>query len=104
MGKNLLKVPVEPVCTLCYNVLVDKNSTEVQTERRTVMENKQEILNYLCKAIQATRAGDNVTMLEYDVEQEMVYVYFDRHIGRKINVACDSGIAMIRDVMRHIDI
>lgn len=68
------------------------------------MENKQEILDLLLKAVQATRAGDNVTMLEYDAEKEMVYVYFDGHIGRKINVACDSGIAMIRDVMNHIDI
>lgn len=68
------------------------------------MENKQEILNYLCKAIQATRAGEDVSLLEYDEEREWVIVYFNGHIGRKINVACDSGIAMIRDVLRYIDI
>ena len=70
------------------------------------MENKQEILNKLLVAIQATRAGEDVETMVYDAPSEMVLVYFgkSKEPGRKINVACDSGIAMLRDVLRNIDI
>lgn len=69
------------------------------------MENKQEILNLLLKALQATRAGYDVTALKYDVDEEAVYVDFlSGPNARRINVAMDSGIAMIRDVLKCIDI
>lgn len=70
------------------------------------MENKQQILDYLLKAIQATRAGNDVSELQYDAEKEMVYVYFggSDFADRSINVAMDSGIAMLKDVINHIDI
>ena len=70
------------------------------------MENKQQILDYLLKAVQATRAGNDVSGLDYDAEKEMVYVYFggSGFAGRSINVAMDSGIAMLKDVINHIDI
>lgn len=71
------------------------------------MENKQQILNYLLKAIQATRAGNDVSALRYDEKDEMVYVYsggVTRFWSRSINVAMDSGIAMLKDVINHIDI
>lgn len=68
-------------------------------------ENKQDILNQLWEAIRRTRAGDDVTGLRYDGKNEMVLVDFiDNPGGRKINVAMDSGIAMIRDVVNNIDI
>ena len=68
-------------------------------------ENKQMILNALLEAIQCTRAGDDVTALRFDSKTETVYVDFENNkAGRKINVAADSGIAMLRDVLNHIDI
>ena len=67
-------------------------------------ENKQQILDALLVAIQSTRAGDDVTKLEYNAESETVNVYFNGALGRRINVAMDSGIAMIKDVVNHIDI
>jgi len=70
------------------------------------MENKQQILDYLLKALQATRAGNDVSALKFDADKELVYVYFDNRTtpGRVINVAMDSGIAMLKDVINHIDI
>lgn len=69
------------------------------------MENKQEILDLLLKAVQATRAGEDVTAMRYNMVDQCVYVDFESGPGKRvINVAMDSGIAMIRDVMKHIDI
>ena len=70
------------------------------------MENNQAILNELLKAINLTRAGNDVRELKYDEERELVLVYFGNSTtpGRQINVACDSGIAMLKDVINNIDI
>ena len=69
-------------------------------------ENKQYILELLLKAIKATRAGNDVSYLRYDAEKEIVHVYFGGSgvSSRQINVAMDSGIAMLKDVINHIDI
>ena len=68
-------------------------------------ENKQKTMDLLLAAIQSTRAGEDVTALRYDGLTETVHVDFwsgkDRRI---INVAMDSGWAMIKDVVNHIDI
>ena len=70
------------------------------------MEDKQTILTALHVAILLTRAGGDVTNLVYDEERELVLVYFGNSTipGRQINVACDSGIAMLKDVINNIDI
>ena len=70
------------------------------------MENKQMILDTLKVAINLTRAGGDVRELKYDEERELVLVYFGNSTtpGRQINVACDSGIAMLKDVINNIDI
>lgn len=69
-------------------------------------EDKQTILTALHVAILLTRAGNDVRELKYDEERELVLVYFGNSTtpGRQINVACDSGIAMLKDVINHIDI
>lgn len=70
-------------------------------------EDKQRICDLLCEALKCTRAGADVMELKYDYLTEVVAVYFNNNSeepSRKINVACDSGIAMIRDIMRYIDI
>lgn len=69
------------------------------------MEDKQKILDALLVAINATRAGNDVTNLRYDKEKEVVYVDFESgECGRIINVAMDSGIALLKDVINNIDI
>lgn len=62
-------------------------------------EDKQAICNALCKALQLTRSGSDISEIEYHAEGEYVTVYYTSgHIN--INVAMDSGIAMIRDILR----
>lgn len=70
------------------------------------MENKQAILDALKVTLNLTRAGDDITALNYDKEREEVQVHFNNSsfAARRINVAADSGIAMIRDVMRGLEI
>lgn len=66
---------------------------------------KQVICNLLCKAIQATTAGDDLEELRYDPVKEIVHADFrEAYDARQINVAMDSGWAMIKDIVNHIDI
>ncbi len=65
------------------------------------MEDKQKICDALCEAIQMTRAGSALTRLEYDADAEAVWAWIgDERYHRPINVACDSGLAVIVDVVR----
>lgn len=67
-------------------------------------ENKQEILNLLVPALQATRDQHDLIGLTYEAFDgtEIVRVeYAGGH--RTVNVSLDSGIAMIRDVLRSME-
>lgn len=70
------------------------------------MENKQHICDLLTAVISETRAGDDLSWLEYDEDEEVVKVYFNQNTfpSKVINVACDSGWAMIRDIVKRLDI
>ena len=66
---------------------------------------KQVICDLLCKAIQATTAGDDLKALRYDPKEEVVHADFvEAYDARRINVAMDSGWAMIKDIVNHMDI
>lgn len=66
---------------------------------------KQVICDLLCKAIQATTAGDDLEKLRYDPVTEIVHADFrDSYDARQINVAMDSGWAMVKDIVNHLDI
>ncbi|MCD8211528.1 MAG: hypothetical protein LUC17_00675 [Oscillospiraceae bacterium] len=62
-------------------------------------EDKQKICDLLLPAIQATRGGSTVEGLEYDPKQDVVFIH-TKHGVRVANTECDSGISMIRDIMR----
>ena len=64
------------------------------------MENKQEILDKLLLALQATRLFRDLESLEYDSQTEMVTAIYDGVATLRVNVAGDSGFAMIKDVLR----
>ena len=66
------------------------------------MENKQEILNLLLPALQATRNLFDLASLEFDKEREEVIATFTTGYTKRANVAFDSGTAMIRDVIKQI--
>lgn len=66
------------------------------------MENKQEILDLLLPALQATRNLSDLVELEYREDRELVYAKFASGNQKIANVACDSGTALIRDVIGQI--
>ena len=67
------------------------------------MENKRIILDLLLAAVQQTRAGSDIVDLQYMPESEEVAILYISGGKKYVNVACDSGVAMIRDVMRAIN-
>lgn len=70
------------------------------------MENKQLILDALCSALQLTRDQADLEALEYKEigpSGQHVIATYDGGGSREINVSLDSGIAMIRDVLRAIE-
>lgn len=64
-------------------------------------ENKQEILDKLLPALQATRNLQDLKWLRYDAVTETVIASFENGI-KLVNVMWDSGTAMIRDVIAEI--
>lgn len=72
---------------------------------KTNINSKQVILDLLAEAIKATSAGDDLVALRFDPLTEIVHADFqDAYDARRINVAKDSGWAMIKDVVNHLDI
>lgn len=67
------------------------------------MENKQAICDALTKALRLTRQFEDLGYLEYDDKSETVLVKFENGGTRTINVGCDSGYAMIKDIVKHVD-
>lgn len=66
------------------------------------MEDKQRILDLLLPALQATRDQHDLEELRFDPDKEVVNIVYENGV-LQANVAMDSGIAMIRDVLRAID-
>ncbi len=65
-------------------------------------EDKQAICNALCAALQLTRAGADIERLVYHRVPGEEYVFIDRAGNHRdfVNVACDSGVGMIRDIAK----
>lgn len=66
------------------------------------MEDKQKICDLLKAALQATYSAGDLVALDYDGKREIVVATFAGGGKRVINVAMDSGTAMIRDIANHI--
>ena len=66
------------------------------------MEDKQKILDLLLPALQATRNLSDLVELEYREDRELVYAKFAIGNQKSAYVACDSGTALIRDVIGQI--
>ena len=62
-------------------------------------EGKQAILNALCDCLRMTRDQYDLENLFYG-DDDTVTIDWENSGGIKVNVAMDSGIAMIRDVLR----
>lgn len=71
-------------------------------------ESKKEILKELLKLLRMTRAGCTLVDLEYEADLEVsnieIVIATFQGGGRKIiDVTADSGVAMIKDVIRRIE-
>lgn len=67
------------------------------------MEDKQLICSQLCFALQLTDNCKDLYSIIYDKEKELVYIRFSG--GTKtVNVQMDSGTAMVRDIVNHLEV
>ncbi len=64
------------------------------------MENKKDIVMRLTLLLRATRAGSGIKKLVLSEDQKTVSIEFDSGGSRDVNVDCDSGIALVQDVIR----
>lgn len=68
-----------------------------------MMEDKQAICNALRRTLRLTRKFEDLEYLAYDDESETVLAGFENGGTRRIRVGLDSGYAMIKDIVNHID-
>ena len=64
------------------------------------MENKEEIIMRLKLLLKATRAGNSIADLILNEGQDTVIILFRHGAVREVNIAVDSGIAIIKDVIK----
>lgn len=62
-------------------------------------ENKEKIVMLLEVLLKQTRAGKDIECLQLNEKQDEVTIIFDSGYRRKVNIAADSGIAIISDVL-----
>lgn len=67
------------------------------------MEDKQAICNALAETLRLTRQFEDLEYLAYDDKSGTVLVKFENGGTRLIGVGLDSGYAMIKDIVNHID-
>lgn len=65
-------------------------------------ENKQMICDLLLRALQETRNLHDLVELLYDPGKEVVIARFNNGCTKRVNVSCDSGTAMIMDIVKWI--
>ena len=68
-------------------------------------EDKQKICDLLCEVLKATRDQEDLISLVYEKDEagnETVTSIYNKGGSRVVNVTIDSGIAMIRDIMKSL--
>ena len=64
------------------------------------MENKEEIILRLKLLLQVTRAGSGIEELLLNETQSRVTIVYQGGYKREVDIAGDSGYAIIQDVMK----
>lgn len=64
------------------------------------MEDKKEIVMLLKHLLQATRAGADIEDMGLIEDEEKILITFNNGYVTEVNIACDSGIAIIMDVAK----
>lgn len=67
------------------------------------MEKKEDIVKRLKLLLIATRAGSDIEDLILSEDQNTVTIQFRNGYTKKVCVEADSGIALIRDVIKEVD-
>ncbi len=80
----------------------DKVMQAVREYRAERTENKQHICDLLCATLKATRDQHDLESIMYHDDTETVTLAYEGGGSTSVNVALDSGIAMIRDILRAI--
>ncbi len=73
-------------------------------EKAQKSEDKETICKLLLKTLQQTRSGEDLILLEYDPEKETVTGRFRSGGIRNCNVEADSGLSMIRDIIKQLEL
>lgn len=66
-------------------------------------EDKDKIISLLIPLLWETRAGGTIDDIRLSEDEETVSIYFLNGSIRDVNVACDSGIALIKDILRALE-
>ena len=64
------------------------------------MENKEEIVMKLKILLKSIRAGSGIADLILHQNQEAITILFRNGAAREVNIAADSGYAIIMDVLK----
>ena len=68
-------------------------------------EDKQLITKLLLATLKMTRAGQDIVDMNYKIREdgdEIVIIQYTWGSEKRVNVSCDSGASLIRDVMRKV--
>lgn len=65
-------------------------------------ESKRMIIAYLLRLLQVTNAGEPIEAIELSDNQETATIIYRNGYKKPVDIACDSGIAMIKDIARAI--
>lgn len=66
------------------------------------MEDKKEIIMRLKLLLKATRAGSTVADLILNKEQDKVVILFRTGFTCEVNIETDSGIEVVKDVLKYL--
>ena len=80
----------------------DKVLQAIHEYRAQHIEDKQYICNLLCAALRATRDQHDLKSLTYQEigpDEQQVTIAWENG-GTSVNVSMDSGIAMMRDILK----
>lgn len=64
---------------------------------------KKILVKRLLLAVNITRAGENIQNMLLSDDEETVTIFYKSGGTRTVSVACDSGIALMRDVLQVIN-
>ena len=86
-----------------FDIIKEKRQNTSEREEQEMREDKVAITKKLEELINMTREGqiELEYVRDYEYYDEAVLIKRDGILVGKSNVSCDSGIALIRDVLRN---